>query len=119
MKSGMTRWNGEPLKPKPCSPVASSRKLRAVFGTTSSYSLNSMRPSGSPFADTSKKTFSLIALLPCGSKVRIEHRRQFVDHRFDDVRHPVQPPPPSTLGVPYGSDPARGEGGRRVGVGGA
>jgi hypothetical protein len=33
---GMTRWNPLPAKPKPCWPVASSRKLRAVLGTVSS-----------------------------------------------------------------------------------
>lgn len=33
---GMMRWKMLPLYPNPCWPVASSRKLRAVFGTTSS-----------------------------------------------------------------------------------
>lgn len=44
MKSGMTRWNLEPLKPKPISPVQRVEKFFTVFGTTSSYSLKLTRP---------------------------------------------------------------------------
>lgn len=46
--SGMTLWMGEPAKPYPCCPVASSRKLRAVIGVTSSYNRKTMRPTFRP-----------------------------------------------------------------------
>ena len=43
---GMTLWKGLPAYPNPCCPVASSRKLRAVFGTLSSNSWKTIRPDG-------------------------------------------------------------------------
>ena len=42
---GITRWKVLPAKPNPFWPVASSRKFRAVFGTTSSKSLNAVEKS--------------------------------------------------------------------------
>lgn len=44
--AGMIRWKPLFAYPNPCWPVQSSRKLRVVFGTTSSYSLKTMRPAG-------------------------------------------------------------------------
>lgn len=58
---GITRWNVLPEYPKPCSPVASSRKFFAVLGTTSSYSLKTIRPAG----------FELIATSNCITHERI------------------------------------------------
>lgn len=45
---GITRWKLDPAYPKPFWPVQSSRKLRAVKGTTSSYNLKTIRPAGLP-----------------------------------------------------------------------
>jgi hypothetical protein len=47
MNWGITRWKAEPAYPNPFCPVQSSRKLRVVLGTTSSKSLNTIRPEGS------------------------------------------------------------------------
>lgn len=53
LTSGTTRWNADPLYPKPFCPVASSLKLRAVFGHRESYSRRRMRPQGFPSISTS------------------------------------------------------------------
>jgi hypothetical protein len=55
----ITRWKVEPLYPKPFSPVQRARKFSAVRGTTSARRVISMRPSGEPLADISKKTTGL------------------------------------------------------------
>ena len=56
IKSGITRWKGEPLYPNPFSPVHKHLKFSAVFGTTSDLSSITTLPNCSPLADMSKYT---------------------------------------------------------------
>lgn len=60
---GMTRWKTLPLYPKPCWPVASSRKFLAVLGTVSSYNLNTNEPL---WAVWIKKNCEYIPIRPFG-----------------------------------------------------